>query len=548
MDEIKNSAPAFPPEARPLFPGSPYSPSHPAARRIAYAMVGLLVATLVNLGNSLLLANIPVLVGANGGDLVLTSLLPGFYIACNAAANLLLVKGRAQFGIPFITRLLLLAYASSALLLLAAPAAYCVAVLLAAFSGFAAAGMTTLSVYYFMQSLSQPVKPLGLVLAVGAVQFGTPLGHLVPVDFLQAGGWRSLALVQILIALVVSLAIASQPLPPSDRKAAFEPLDAATFSLVLVANVLLCSVLSAGRILWWSNAPWLGWTLAIAIPLYATAFCIEALRTNPLLRLSWYGTRTIAVFACVALFVRLALAEQSYGAVGLLSAANLDDDQFHQLYVCILLAEMLGAVAAALTLAEKRFPYQVLVATLLIAGGAWLDSGSDNLTRPANLMASQSLIAFGTTLFVGPTLVFGAIQMLKKGGDYLVSLVVLFSITQNIGGLAGSALLGTYQIVRTKYHGAVLADDMMIGDPFVAQRLQLGEEAIENAIGDPTARVIESAGLVSQSLAREAAILAFNDCFLLVTFVALGVAALLAGVIIRTGFPTRSDASQGTLP
>lgn len=516
-----------------MFPGSPYSPDHPTGRRLAYAMVGLVIATLVNLGNGLLLANIQALVGASGGDLVLTSLLPGFYVACNASANLLLVKGRAQFGIPAITRVLLIGYAGAAFLLFLVPRAYCPSVLLAALSGFAAAGMTTISVYYLMQSLPRSAKPLGLVFAVGAVQLGTPLGHLVPIDFFQVGSWRSIALVQILIALVASLAIALEPLPPSDRKKAFEPLDAFTFTLVFAANILLCSVLSIGRVLWWSDAPWLGWMLAAALPLYWAALCTEALRPNPLLRLSWYGTRTIFIFASVALVVRLALAEQSFGAVGLLSISGLDDDQFHWLYVCILLAEALGIVAAAVTLSEKRIPYQILAAALLIAGGAWLDSGSDNLTRPANLMISQSLIAFGTTLFVGPALVFGAIQMLRKGGDYLVSLVVMFSITQNIGGLAGSALLGSYEIVRAKYHGAALADHMMVGDPFVAQRLRFSEEAIANAIGDPAARAVESAGLLAQSLSREAAILAFNDCFLLITFLALGSAAFLAGTIIR---------------
>jgi hypothetical protein len=73
---------------------------------------------------------------------------------------------------------------------------------------------------------------------------------------------------------------------------------------------------------------------------------------------------------------------------------------------------------------------------------AFIDSSATNVTRPPQLYLSQALIGFGTTLFVGPAILYGFLQIIQKGPKYLVSLVVLFSITQNVGALVGSACAG----------------------------------------------------------------------------------------------------------
>lgn len=529
---------------KPMFPGSPYAPVHSPGRRIAYVSLGMILGSLVNVGNGLITANEPVLAGARGDYVTTVAMLPGIYVACNAAANLVLVKSRAQFGIPRVVRILLVCYAAAAILLMAQPSVT-TAILMSAVSGTAGAFLTTLSVYFCMQSLTGKFKPLGLILGIGAVQFGTPIARLVPVDLLSLGGWQSLALIELAIALIAFTIIHVCPLPPTEQSPAFEPLDALTYPLVLGANLLLCLTLSEGRLLWWADTPWLGWTLAACIPLYAIALIIEGSRRNPLLHLEWYGTATILRFAAVAVIMRLALSEQSYGAVGLLSTAGLNNDQYHTLYVCILLAEILGIIAATVTTSERRIPYQVLCAALLIALGAWLDMGSNNLTRPDNLIVSQSLIAFSTTLFIGPVLLYGAAQMIRRGPNHLVSLVVLFSITQNIGGLAGSALLGTFQIVRAKVHAAALADAMMVGDPTVTDRIAAGAAALRGTVTDPAQLSAQGAGLLGQSLSREAAVLGFNDAFVLVMIVALLAALVMLVAIFRRTLRERRMAPMG---
>ncbi len=300
------------------------------------------------------------------------------------------------------------------------------------------------------------------------------------------------------------------------------------------AFLLICIVLGEGRLLWWTDRPWLGWALVLAVPLVAVAVALEHGRERPLLQTRWIGSRDILRFIAVALLVRLALAEQTYGSVGFLTSGGLTNDQLHVLFLYVLLAMVLGAAAACATLSERRLPYQILAAALIIALGAWLDSYSTSITRPEQLYLSQSLIAFGTTLFIGPALAYGFIQMLKRGPTHLVSLIVVFSMTQNIGGLAGSAILGTAQVMAAKAHAASLAEHLIAADPQVAGRIQSGAVVLSGVIGDPVLRGAQGAGLLGRALATEANTLAFNDVFRLVMWLSL-VTALYLGYLIVTG-------------
>jgi hypothetical protein len=371
------------------------------------------------------------------------------------------------------------------------------------------------------------------------------LARLVPVEVLSANGWYGLHLIEPAVALLVLALINTVRLPPSVCSQAFQKTDFVTIGLIVPAMLLVCCVLGVGRVYWWADAPWLGWMLVTAIPLFAAAFLIESHRTNPLLRLEWVVTGDILRFAAVAILVRLALAEQTYGSVGLLTAGGLNNDQLHTLFLWVALAMLLGIVAACLTLSQERLRLQVMVAALAIAAGAFIDSGATNVTRPPELYLSQALIGFGTTLFIGPALVFGFLRMLAKGGNHFVTFVVLFSTTQNVGGLAGSALLGSYQVIQTRNHAASLQEHLLAGDPQVTQQLQGGAATVAGNLADPVLRAAEGGALLAQRLTSEATILAFNDVFRFVAFLALATAAYILYRIIWIALCVRRTQAKG---
>ena len=529
----------YAPEERPTFPGSPGILIHTAPRRAAYGAVAVLVAVSATFGNALVNVNVGSAAGSLGLYVAEASVLPAIYVAMNASANLTLVKARAQFGIPTITQGLLIVYALAGAWQLVFPG-FASAVLIRAICGVTAAALTTLAIYYLLQTFPGRLRPLALVFGIGLVQLGTPLARLVPVELLAAHEWRGLYLIEIAIALTVLALTAVLPLPHSERSPAFEKADIVTIALLVPAYLLVCVVLGLGRLYWWTDAPWLGVALACAIPLFTGAVLLERSRANPLIRIDWLSSLDILRFAGVAVFVRLALAEQTFGAVGFLTSGGLTNDQLHTLFAIVAVAMVLGMICAALTLSETRLPYQVAVAALIIAAGAWIDTDANNLSRPPQLYLSQALIGFGTTLFIGPAILYGFVRMFAHGATHLVSFIVLFSTTQNVGGLAGSAWLGSYQIAATRYHITTLSERLSPADPQVVSRLQSGVAVVSGAVVDPAARIAQGSALLNQAAAREAGVLAYIDVFAFVRMLALSIAAYIAYLLLLAKLRGRS--------
>ncbi len=514
-------------DEKPASAGTPYTPKMSAQRKLAYAAVGTFIGLMTTFPNALTNVNLGTISGSLGLYVAEASWLPALYFGMNASSNLTLVKARAQFGIPLITQGLLLLYAIVAAFQLIWPS-FELAIAARIANGLEAGALTSLSVYYFLVVSPPKLRPLALVIGVSLTQFGTPLARLVPVELLSIDHWRGMHCIELAVPLAVLAIILLAPLPPSDRSREFEATDFVSIALLIPGIVLGCEVLSLGRVLWWSDTPLLGGLLVGCVVLIGAGFLIEVNRQRPLLQLRWLSSVNIARFVGIALLMRLALAEQTFGSIGLFSTAGLNNDQLHILFAFVALAMATGIVVTALTLGETRLPYQVMLAAICIGAAALLDSHANNLTRPQQLYFSQSLLGFGTTLFIGPAILYGFLQMVRKGADHFITLVVVFSITQNVGALAGSALMGTYQIERVHVHSDDLAARVVVGDQQTGARVAGGGASVASVLSDPALQDAEGGALLSQAMGREAAVLAFNDVFGLLTWLAGGTAGVVA--------------------
>lgn len=515
----------FGPTEQPLFPGSPYAPQHHPLRKIAYVAVALLIGVSASLGNALITVNLQNVAGSMGVTLSDAAWLSSMYVAFNASANLLLVRARMQWGIPRVTHTLLVIYAATALLQLATPG-FGTALIVRAASGIAATGLTTMTIYNLLQIFQPKLRPLALLFGISITQFAVPLARLFPVSLLVVGEWQGLHLFELGLTLAMIAALWAVPLPPSVCTQAFEWLDFLTVGLVLPGMVLLCGAIGVGRYVWWTDTPWVGAALALSLCLLTAALVIEYNRERPLLQIRWIGSREILRFAGVALLVRFALAEQTYGTIGLLTAGGLNNDQLHTLFAIVMVAMVLGTAAAAFTLTISNIPWQVMIAAAIIGVGALLDSHSSPVTRPVDLYLSQALLGFGTCLFIGPALIYGFFRVIQLGPNFLVSFLVLFSASQNIGGLLGSSLLGTYQVISAHAHAAALSEQLMASNPIVAARLS------QQGVG----------GLYA-ALQNQAAFLAFNDVFRAVAVLAFATAFYILVNIVLGRLSRRGEAT-----
>jgi MFS family permease len=530
----------FKPHEQPTLLGSPANPDHPASRRLAYFAIGSLIGLTGGLGNALVTVNLNFAQGTLGLYSNESAWLTAAYFMTNVPANLLLVKYRQQFGLQSFIRYALLAYALSTLLHLFVHGLW-TSVLVRAVSGIAASGLTTLTTLYFLQGVSAPKRLGATMIAFGVPQLATPLARVLSPRLLDWGDWHMLYWFELGLALLSLGAVWSLPLPPSERAKVFEPLDFLTLSLLAPGLWLLIAVLSEGRIEWWTEWAWMGYALVASIVLIASTLIIEHLRANPLIDTRWLGTRELTRLMLVAAAVRILLSEQTFGSVGLLNLVGMLNDQMITLNLIIIGASIAGMLTAVFTLKPADISTPIDVAVLLIAVGAFMDAFSNNLTRPSSFYLSQAIIGFASLLFLAQAVVIGLARTLLTGGKQFISFVVLFAMSQSIGGLIGTALLGTFQTVREKVHSHELVQSIILSDPQVASRIAGGAAQLNGALLDSALRTATGTQNLAQVVAREANVLAYNDVFLLVGV--LAVVALLWGFLIRWSIWRHGEAS-----
>lgn len=509
----------FKPHERPVIPGSPFNPDHPTFRMWAYGAIAVLAGITGGLGNSLVTANLAFFQGTLGLTAEEAAWIPAAYVTTNVCANLVLVKFRQQFGLALFIRLVLVGYALTALIHLFVHGFWS-ALLIRAASGIAASGLVTLCILGMFQAMPGPKRLYAVLIGISIPQLATPLARALAPALLEWGDWRMTYFFELGLALLTLAAVLLLPLPPSEREKVFERTDFITISLLFPGIALLCAVLGLGRTLWWTEAPWLGWALIGAIVLIVAGITIEHRRAKPLLTTRWLSQWVIIRIALVAICIRVLLSEQTFASIGLLSTLGMGVDQFQTLYIIVTLASLAGLVTTIYAF-QPQSPARLLqIACLFIAAGAFLDAGSTNLTRPANLYLSQSLIGFGALLFIGPAMAIGISRTLLAGPQNFISWIVLFSATQNLGGLMGSALFGTFQTVREKFHSHNLVEQVQLTNPAVVGQLTGTAHQVDGVVADPVLRSAEGAVLLGRQVAREANILAYNDIFLVIGILA----------------------------
>jgi len=508
----------FKPHERPMMPGSPATPEHPFPRRLAYGLIGVLIALTAGLANGLLIANLPQIQGALGLTNGEGGWITAAYSMTNVFTGFMLVKMRQQFGLQALNRLFLLGFVFLAAAQLLVHS-YSTELAIRAASGIIAAGFTPLGIFYIMQALPAEKRMSGMILGVGLSQVALPLARAISPLLLADGEIRNLYLFEFGLALLCLGAIALLRLPPSERIDTFEPLDLVTIALLAPGLALLTAVLTEGRIVWWTTA-WIGYAVAAAIVLIGGAMLIEHDRANPLLNTRWIGSRDVLRFAAIAAIMRVLLTEQNYGSVGLLTALGMGPDQLVGFYTVVTLASLAGLVASVLTLDPLDLLRPVVISVAVIAVAAWFDTDATNLTRPANLYVTQAMIAFAAVYFIGATMMAGVLRAVVHGPSHMVSFSAVFGIAQTIGGLGGTAVLGSLQVVREKFHSAELVQAIVPTDPLVAGRLQQLGGAYARVQSDPVLAHAEGTALLTQQISREANVLAYNDVFFVIAILA----------------------------
>ncbi|WP_024549573.1 MFS transporter [Siccibacter turicensis] len=519
------------PHEKPMLLGSPSTPYHTTPKRIAYGIVGLLVCLTGALGNAMVSANLQNLQGTFAAWTTEIAWLPAVYVMTNVSINLLLVKFRQQYGLRAFTEGFLVLYVlvtffhlfvndlSSALMVRAA-------------HGMVAAALSSLGIYYQIQAWPAKHRLKALTIGITGSSLAIPIARLFSTELLQIDEWRGLYLFELGLALVSLACVIALKLPPGDRKKVFEKKDFLTFILLAPGMALLCAVLSLGRIEWWFETPWLGWALAGAVVLIVSAVVFEHNRSNPLLNTRWLSSGSILRLGLIMLLIRIVLAEQNTGVIGWLQYVGLQNEQMTHLAWAIFAGIVCGIVASCLTIKPQQLAWPIMASLALMIVASLMDSHSTSLTRPDQLIISQFLLGFASAFFLAPAMLAGIGGVIAEPRN-LVSFSVLFGMSQNIGGLLGSAILGTFQTWREKYHSSLLADQLTTISPWVSERIQAYTQLYQDQIGDPALRSVQAITQLQNVSALEANILAYNDTYLLTASIAAATLLWISWRLLR---------------
>lgn len=529
---------------KPALLGSPSTPDHSTPKRIAYGIVGLLVCITGALGNAMVTANLQNLQGTFAAWSTEIAWLPTVYVMTNVSINLLLVKFRQQYGLRAFTEGFLVLYVlvtffhllvndlNSALFVRAA-------------HGMVAAALSSLGIYYQIQAWPARHRLKALTIGITGSSLAIPTARLFSSELLQIDEWRGLYVFELGLALVSLACVIALKLPPGDRKKVFEKKDFITFILLAPGMALLCAVLSMGRLEWWFEATWIGWALAASLILILTAMLFEHNRSNPLLNTRWLSSGSILRLGLIMLLIRIVLAEQNTGVFGWLQYVGLQNEQMMHLAWAILAGIVCGIVASCLTIKPQRLAWPILTSLALMIVASLLDSQSNYLTRPDQLLLSQFLLGFASAFFLAPAMLAGIGGVIADPRN-LVSFSVLFGMSQNIGGLLGSAILGTFQTWREKYHSSLLADKLSQSSPLVTERLQQYSQLFSSQINDTTLLNAQALAQLQSVTTLQANVLAWNDTYLLTASIAAATLGWISWRLLRLRITARLALRKAT--
>ena len=507
---------------------APAAAPMPPRRAAAYMAASTLLAMTQGFGMNLVAANIPQLQGPLGATSTEAAWLMAAYMAPNASLSLALLKIRNQYGLRHFAELGIAVFLVVSVLhvfVTDMPSA----IFLRFFAGIAAAPLSSLGFLYMLEAFTPARKlTVGISLALTNIGLAAPLTRLLSPSLIDVGGVMALFHFEIALAMLSFAAIYLLPLTAPPRVKVIEKLDIVSYLFIAVGFGAGAVILVTGRTYWWTEAQWIGELLVVMIGALTVAAVIELNRKTPLIDLRWVFSREILHFAAVLVLFRLMLAEQTAVAGNFFQITGLQNDQLTGLYGIVALATAAGGLVCAAIIKPGREPGLHMAALLLIAAGAFLDSRATNLARPAEMYFSQAMIAAGGSLFLPPAIASGFTLALRKGPHYILSFIVVFLVTQSLGGLAGSALFGSFITLREKFHSNILAEAMTLADPLVAARVSQLSAAYGRTITDAAVLKAEGVALLGRQVTREANVLAHNDAFFVIALLAVGAAAALA--------------------
>ena len=260
-------------------------------------------------------------------------------------------------------------------------------------------------------------------------------------------------------------------------------------------------------------------TSAIALPIFVIVELWRRSRSEPIVNLRLFRMRNFALGSLANLVLGMAL----YGVMYLLPLYLAQIQRYNALQIGSTLM-WVGlpqlVIMPLVPLLMKRVDKRIIVGLgfALFGSSGFLmsdlsaDSGHDQLFLP------QIIRALGLPLIIVP---LSLLTTGDVGKQNAVSASGLFNMLRNLGGSIGIAMLSALLTVREHFHSHHLGEAISLYNPLTRDRLDAVAQTFASRGLEVSAAQDSAVGALDLAVRQQAYLLAFNDCFRVVSWVLL---------------------------
>jgi DHA2 family multidrug resistance protein len=384
-----------------------------------------------------------------------------------------------------------------------------------------------------LQRLPVSQRALGFALFGMTATFAPAIGPTIGGWLTENYGWPSIFYLNLLPGALLMAAVAWGLRPERPQLALLRQGDWLGIGTMALGLGSLIIFLEEGNRQDWFNSREITTLGLIAAASLALCVWIELRVRHPFIDLRLLRDRNFGLGCAISLAFGIGM----YGATYVLPVylAHVQGYNARQIGLTIMWSgapQMLMMPVAALLL--KRVDARVLVSAglLLFGGSSFMNAFMSHLTAYDQLKAAQLVRAMGMPLVIVPltALATGHLASARSG-----SASALFNMFRNLGGSIGIAVLATQLDVREKLHSVRIGESVSVFEPATVERLDRLTQWFMQQGQDAAGAASQALGVVQWLVRREAYVMAYGDCFLL-----LGV--LLCSMVAVTWFCRRTIA------
>lgn len=392
--------------------------------------------------------------------------------------------------------------------------------------GFTGGVLIPLSFVVILTYLPPSKQPIGMALFSITATFAPAIGPLVGGWLTDNYGWPFIfymnAIPGVLLIAAVWFTMENQPMNLGLLKKG-DWWGILTMAIGLAAFEV---VLEDGNRKDWFGDPGivkLAWTAAIFIPAF---ILIELNKKEPLVDLRLFTRRNFAMGSIVNVILGVGL----YGVVFILplylgQIHGYDASQIGTVIIWLGMPQLVVIPLVPKLMQHVEARTLIGIGILFFGGSSFLTAHLDTNFAGPQFHIPLVIRAIGQPLIMVPLSAVTTSGMAKGRESGAAS--ALFNMMRNIGGSLGIAGLSTLLSVRERFHSERVGESVTAYSGAVQERVQQSAAYFMSRGSDPSSAQMRAIGAIGGIVRREAFLLAYGDCFLV-----LGCVLLASGIAL----------------